>query len=146
MKQEKELTREEYYAKKEREERTGKILVWIIAIVTIFNSLANLLVASNSMLDMVVIFACIVASIVLLCGYSWARVFLAILSAWNDVWGLFALLVTFPFDIFAGGTLSTVEAVVLVMLLINFLWYLFCALTLFLHKGVKDYMYNAQTR
>ena len=144
MKQDKELTREEYYAKKEREEKIGKILAWIIAIVTIFNSLANLLVASNSMLNMVVIFACIVASVVLLCGFSWARVFLAILSAWNAVWSFFTVAVVFPLDIFAGNTLSTAEARVFVMCLIDFLWYLFCALTLFLHKGVKDYMYNAQ--
>ena len=146
MKKEKELTIEQYHAKKERREKAGKIFVFVIAIITIINALANLLVASNSMLDMVIIFACIVSSIVLLCGFSWARIFLAILSAWNAVWGLFAVLVTFPFDIVAGKAPSTAEAIVLVLYLINFLWYLFCALTLFLHKGVQDYMYNAQTR
>lgn len=144
MKKEKELTIEQYHAKKKREEKTGKILVFIIAIITIVNAIVNLLFASNSMLDMVIIFACIVSSIVLLCGFSWARIFLAILSAWNAVWGLFAVLVTFPFDIVAGKVPSTAETIVLVMYLINFLWYLFCALTLFLHRGVKDYMYGAR--
>ena len=144
MKKEKELTIEQYHAKKKREEKVGKILVFVIAIITIVNAIVNLLFASNSMLDMVIIFACFVASIVLLCGFSWARIFLAILSAWNAVWGLFAVLVTFPFDIVAGKVPSTAETIVLVMYLINFLWYLFCALTLFLHRGVKDYMYGAR--
>ncbi len=144
MEKNKDLTIEQYYAKKERREKIGKILVWTIAIITIISALANLLILTNSALDLAVIFACFVASIVLLCGFSWARIFLAILSAWNAFWRLFTLLVIFPLDVFTGDTITTAETVSIVMYSINFLWYLFCALTLFLHKGVKDYMYGAR--
>lgn len=143
MKKEKELTREEYYAKKEHEEKVGKILVWIIGLLVIICSAINILIA-DSTLKLLISVLYVVAGIMLLCGFSWARVFLAILSAWNAIWGLFAVLVTFPYELFVGESIPIEETILLIYNIVSFAIYLFCTLVLFKHKGVKDYMYGAR--
>ena len=144
MKKEKELTIEQYHAKKERQEKTGKVFCWIIAIVTMVAVIGNFLTDEKSALNTIVLTATFVASIMLLCGFSWSRVFLAILSGWNLVWGLFAVLVRFPYGIFAGKSISSGETIVLIFSVIDFLWYLFTTIVLFKHEGVKEYMYGAR--
>ena len=143
MKQEKELTKEEYYAKREREEKVGKIFVLIVGIMVIVFSAINVFTADTT-IKLFFSLLYIVAGITLLCGFSWARIFLGILSAWNAVWGLFTLLVTFPYGILVGETITSVDAILLVYNIISFAIYLFCTLVLFLHKGVKEYMYGVR--
>lgn len=142
MEENKEKLLKEYHARQQKHKIVGTIAVCIIGIVTILFSILQLLFASNSVIDLLLLFVKILMASLLLCKVSWSRIVLAIMNSWNAFWCFFTVVITIPEKTIVGDMQSDLAWLIFAEYVLVFAWYLASALMLFFNKSVKEYVNN----
>lgn len=127
-KQEREKILEEFDEKKERQYKTGKVIVVTIALVNI----AGTIVSSFINFNLFTLMVQIALSIALLCGVSWVRYLFAAGSALGAILVLYAL-----------AHANSVIPFYLTVIAVTYLFYcIISSIILYVSKSVTEFLYS----